>query len=125
MNSISGSTAWNECCAPSMNEAENTASDRMASYRFPPFPVGLSIPASREFEPPKMNPIWAPPPVEIPSCVTWSFLTAPPPEDLPGLAMHAHQMALAVLDVHERLLALEARNRCAEGLISRLRRLWR
>lgn len=98
---------------------ENTASERMLAHRAysaaqlsPPSPAGSSPPASLEFESPPFNPIWAPPAVEIPSCVTWGFLAIPPPEDLPGLAMHAHQMALAVLDVHERLIILEARNKC-------------
>lgn len=102
------------------SNAENTASDRAMSRLYSISPQLSSAAETSEFQGPALNPIWAPPPVEIPSCVTWSFLAAPPPEDLPGLAMHAHQMALAVLDVHERLLAVEARNKC--GLFSWARR---
>lgn len=114
---------------------ENTASDRMLAHRAyqvssdarSATAVLRSIDALQpasvlEFDGPKLNPVPAPPAVDLPSCLTWSFLAAPPPETLDGLTMYAHQMALAVLDVHERLLALEIKSSCGWRTFFGLRR---
>lgn len=142
MNSINGSQMSRPETPQSLSDFGNSASERMLVHRAysasnsaappsisrtaargePSSSVNPSTPTALDFQGPTFNPLIVPPAVDLPSCVTWGFLTVPPPEDLPGLAMHAHQTALAVLDVHERLLAVEARNKCGWRTYFDLRR---
>jgi hypothetical protein len=105
-----------------MNGLENTASERMLSSNFRPlFPAA----ETSAFDGPKLNPVPAPMTAQLPISVTWEFLRQPPPETPEGMHLHLWQMGEALADVNERLAQIEERNKCGEGLISRLRRLWR